>query len=47
MKDKKIDFEAIKGKMVNESVDGASDWATVKDIPRLKMFEIIERIQKK
>tara|TARA_B100001939_G_scaffold85174_1_gene72805 strand:- start:106 stop:816 length:711 start_codon:yes stop_codon:yes gene_type:complete len=47
MKDKKIDFEAIKGKMVNESVDGASDWETVKDIPRLKMFEIIERIQKK
>ena len=47
MKDKKIDFATIQNKMVKESVDGASEWKSVKDIPRIKMFEIIERIQKK
>ena len=47
MKEKKIDFKTIKDKMTKESVDGAADWKTVKDIPRVKMFEIIERMQKK
>tara|TARA_R110002020_G_scaffold60201_1_gene163422 strand:- start:1172 stop:1894 length:723 start_codon:yes stop_codon:yes gene_type:complete len=47
MKEKKITFETIKGKMVNEKVDGADAWGSIKDIPRLKMFEIIERMQKK
>lgn len=47
MKEKKITFESIKGKMVNEKVDGADAWSSIKDIPRLKMFEIIERMQKK
>ena len=47
MKEKKIDFMSIKDKMVQEGADGADDWNTVKAIPRLKMFEIIERIQKK
>lgn len=47
MKEKKIDFTAIKSRMMEEQIDGASDWDTVKDIPRLKMFEIIERLQKK
>ena len=47
MKEKKIEFTAIKTRMVEEQIDGASDWGTVKDIPRLKMFEIIERLQKK
>ena len=47
MKEKKIDFKTIKDKMTKESVDGAAVWKTVKDIPRVKMFEIIERMQKK
>lgn len=47
MKEKKIEFASIKDKMVKEGADGADDWSSVKDIPRLKMFEIIERIQKK
>jgi hypothetical protein len=47
MKEKKIEFATIRGKMVEEGVDGADSWNTVKDIPRLKMFEIVERIQKK
>tara|TARA_R110002012_G_scaffold311308_1_gene520731 strand:- start:500 stop:1213 length:714 start_codon:yes stop_codon:yes gene_type:complete len=46
MKEKKIEFLAIKTKMIKEQITGASDWEAVKDIPRLKMFEIIERIQK-
>jgi hypothetical protein len=28
-------------------VDGADGWGSIKDIPRIKMFEIIERMQKK
>tara|TARA_R110002020_G_scaffold19821_7_gene68047 strand:+ start:7187 stop:7909 length:723 start_codon:yes stop_codon:yes gene_type:complete len=47
MKEKKIEFASIREKMVKEGADGADSWDTVKDIPRLKMFEIIERIQKK
>lgn len=47
MKEKKIEFQTIKAKMVKEEIEGASDWDNVKDIPRLKMFELIERIQKK
>ncbi len=47
MKEKDIEFEAIKAKMIKESVKGAVEWNSVKDIPRLKMFELIERMQKK
>ena len=47
MKEKNIDFSAIKSKMVKEAVKGAGEWDSVKDIPRLKMFELIERMQKK
>ena len=47
MKEKRIEFMDIKAKMVNEKVDGADSWNSIKDIPRLKMFEIIERMQKK
>ena len=47
MKDKKIDFGTIRAKMVKEAVEGVDEWKTVKDIPRLKMFELIERMQKK
>ena len=47
MKDKKIDFGTIRAKMVKEAVEGADEWKTVKDIPRLKMFDLIERMQKK
>jgi len=47
MKEKKVNFASIKDKMVKEAVDGADGWGSVKDIPRIKMFEIIERMQKK
>jgi len=47
MKEKEVDFGAIKSKMVKEGVKGAEEWNSVKDIPRLKMFELIERMQKK
>jgi len=47
MKEKSVDFAAIKSKMVKEGVKGAEEWDSVKSIPRLKMFELIERMQKK
>ena len=37
----------FKTKMIKEGVKGAEEWDSVKDIPRLKMFELIERMQKK
>ena len=46
MKEKKIEFQTIQAKMIKEEIDGASEWQTIKDIPRLKMFEIIERLKK-
>ncbi len=47
MKEKGINFEAIKAKMIKEAVEGAGKWNSVKDIPRLQMFTLMERIQKK
>ena len=47
MKEKEVDFGAIKTKMIKEGVKGAEEWDSLKDIPRLKMFELIERMQKK
>ena len=47
MKEKGINFEAIKAKMIKEAVEGAVKWNSVKDIPRLQMFTLMERIQKK
>lgn len=47
MEEKKVNFASIRDKMVKEAVKGADGWGSVKDIPRIKMFEIIERMQNK
>lgn len=47
MMDKNVSFETIKAKLVTELVDGASNFNSVSDIPKVKIFELIERLRKK
>lgn len=46
MKDKGVSFETIKGKLLKENYDKADSFAALKDIPNVKIFELIERLQK-
>jgi hypothetical protein len=46
MTDKKISFELIKKKLAKEKVKNASSFEDVSDIPKIKVFELIERIKK-
>lgn len=46
MQDKSISFDILKKKLVKEKFDGAESFSSVKDIPKSKVFELIERIKK-
>lgn len=46
MSAKKVSFEYLKKKMVEEKCDGAESWNGVDDIPKLKIFELINRLSK-
>lgn len=46
MKDKKINFEQIKNKLVKENFPKAEGFESVANIPNVKIFELIERLQK-
>jgi len=46
MLDKKVTFSMIKTKMMEEKVKNAGDFENIKDIPKIKAFELIERIKK-
>ena len=45
MKQRGITFEKMKAKLVQEGYDKADKLETVKDIPNIKIFELIDRIQ--
>ena len=45
MKQRGISFEKLKAKLVKEGYENASDLHSVKDIPNIKIFELIDRIQ--
>ena len=47
LKENNITFEQVKKKMISEKVEEANAWNSTKDIPRLTVFEIIQRIQSK
>jgi hypothetical protein len=55
LKENNISFEQVKNKMISEytiaekvkHIEEAKSWNSIKDIPRLTAFEIIDRIQKK
>ena len=46
MNEKGVNFEKIKQKLVTESFDGAENLESLGDIPKLKAFELIERLKK-
>jgi hypothetical protein len=45
MKQKGISFEKLKEKLIKENYDSAEDMGSVHDIPNIKIFELIDRIQ--
>jgi hypothetical protein len=46
MKDKGINFESLKERLVKENFEKVDDIKAVSDIPKAKIFELIERIKK-
>jgi len=46
MKEKGVSFEIIKKKLMNEAYEGAEGYSSVDDIPKSKIFELIERLKK-
>jgi hypothetical protein len=45
MKDKSISFENLKKKLIKEKFDNAETLNSVNDIPKVKIFELIDRIK--
>lgn len=45
MKDKSISFENLKKKLIKEKFDNAEALNSVNDIPKVKIFELIDRIK--
>ena len=46
MKEKGVSFEIIKGKLVKEKYSNAESLSSLEDIPKIKVFELIERLKK-
>lgn len=46
MLEKDVSFSVIKKKLSDEKVEGADAFSSVQDVPRLQVFELIERLQK-
>lgn len=46
MQDKGITFDTLKKKLVKEKFDNAENINSIKDIPKSKVFEMIERLKK-
>jgi hypothetical protein len=46
MKEKNISFDSIKDKLVEEKYEKASEFVSINDIPKPKMFELIDRLKK-
>jgi hypothetical protein len=46
MKDKDVTFEQLKKKLIKEKFDNAENLNSTNDIPKSKIFELIERIKK-
>jgi hypothetical protein len=42
-----LNFETIKAKLVSENDQEASEWNSINDVPKKRIFEIIERIKRK
>jgi hypothetical protein len=46
MKEKSIAFKIIKSKLVKEGIKDADNFSGIEDIPKIKIFELIERLKK-
>ena len=46
MKDRGVTFEALKNKLIKEKFDNAENLNIINDIPKVKIFELIDRIKK-
>jgi len=46
MKDRGVTFENLKNKLIKEKFDNAENLNTINDIPKVKIFELIDRIKK-
>jgi hypothetical protein len=46
MKDKGISFEQLKKKLIKEKFDNAENLTCTNDIPKVKIFELLDRIKK-
>ena len=46
MKEKNVSFDSIKKKLISENFDKAEDFHSINDIPKPKVFELIERLRK-
>ena len=46
MQEKNISFEVLKKKLIKEKFEGADSLNSVKDVPKSKVFELIERLKK-
>jgi hypothetical protein len=46
MKEKGVSFKRLQGKLLKEDYENASSFSGVQDIPKNKVFELIERIKK-
>jgi len=46
MKQKSISFETLKNKLIKENFDNVENINSLTDIPKAKIFELIERIKK-
>ena len=45
MKEKKVPFEAIKGKLIEEGYEDAENLLSISDISKGKVFQLISRIK--
>jgi hypothetical protein len=46
MKEKNVSFDSIKKKLISEKFDKADEFESINDIPKPKVFELIERLRK-
>ena len=46
MKDKGVTFDQIKSKLIKEGYEDAENLKSVSDLPKFKMFELVERLKK-
>jgi hypothetical protein len=47
MVEKGVTFEKVKEKLISEKVEGADKFVSIQNIPKIKVFELIERLRKK